>query len=180
MLAAPDQPNQTGREAASSPSLPCPNCMAVNPPNYLFCQRCGSLLPRTTPFDGTPLGVTSAAVRLSPVLLPISIDLVRAGRATLYDSASILAALATVDAAARRLDELRRSPDLGPPEEFVWERNAELAECSSLIEGAGALLGLATAAETRDGLRGLFVRRAYWVLRVASARTRALLEQGER
>ena len=125
-----------------------------------------------------PAYPSSAA--LQPLLLPISIDLVRAGRATLYDSDSILRALETVESATRKVGELLQDPALGPSEEFAWERNPELAECSSLIEGAGALLAMATAPETRDTLRRLFVGRALWVLKVAEGRTKTLLEKGER
>ena len=165
-----------------APGRLCPSCLADNPASFLFCRSCGRLLPSSA--EGTPDTVrtlpppTSEQVR--PTLVPISIDLVRAGRATLYDSDSIRRALTVVEATSRRLRELMENPAFGRTERFVWERNPELAESSSLIEGAGALLALAAAPETRDSLRPLFVRRAFWVLQVAADRTRALLAKGDR
>ncbi|MCI4360963.1 MAG: hypothetical protein L3J91_04605 [Thermoplasmata archaeon] len=183
-------PELAGPPGASAPTPPmsnapprlCPACLTENSPHFIFCQGCGRLLPQAAAGPGDlPAVVPSiSAAELAPVVMPISLALVRAARATLYDSDSIRSALETVEAASRRLQSLTQSRPGGPPDEFVWERNASLAESSSLIEGAGALLALAAAPETRDSLRGLFIRRAYWVLQVARERTQGLLAKGER
>ena len=124
--------------------------------------------------------VESPADALNAAVVPISLELVRAARATSFDSAAIEQSLQVLADTEHRLRDLMDDPLSPAHEEFAWERNPTLAECSSLIEGAGALLALAYAPITRENLRGLFVRRAYWVLRVASARTQELLAQGDR
>jgi len=159
----------------------CPACLTDNPPNFLFCQGCGRLLPRS-PGEATSTSAVPAPTleQLQPTLGPISIELVRAARATRYDSDSIRGALATVESASRTLQALTQDPSADRADEYVWERSVELAAASSLIEGAAALLALAAAPETRDNLRGLFVRRAYWVLQVAKDQTQGLLAKGDR
>jgi hypothetical protein len=188
---APSSENSGGRRGLR----PCPACLAENPETFVFCQRCGRLLPQPTPGDDPAESTvdaepepgsteaaraTRAVNRLGAILGPISVGLVRAGRATQYDSSSIQQALEVVDRSSKKLLEMFADPQTPVSGDFRWEKNAELAECSSLIEGAASLLALAYAPTTRESLRGLFVHRAYWVLVVAADRAKALLEKGGR
>lgn len=164
-----------GRMGATS-TRSCTACHADNPASFVFCRRCGRLLPRAPPAsDPTVEGRPMTSDQLRPLLLPISIELVRAGRQTLYDTDSIRGAIGTVESASRSLQELLVPAHPGTPDEYIWERNPDLAEASSLIEGAASLLALAAAPETRDNVRGLLVHRAFWVLQVAHRRTDELL-----
>jgi hypothetical protein len=173
----------------------CPACLAENRETFVFCQRCGRLLPQPTPgeepaeppVESEPVSgsveaarATRTVNRLGAILGPISVGLVRAGRATQFDSTSIQQALEVVDHSSKKLLEMFADPQTPVSGDFRWEKNSELAECSSLIEGAASLLALAYAPTTRESLRGLFVHRAYWVLVVAADRAKALLEKGGR
>jgi hypothetical protein len=179
--AAPADGPSPGPDSVA-PEWLCPTCGTANPPSFLYCRSCGRLLPRTGDAGSATLRPppASPAQHLRDELLPLSVELIQAGRATQFDSAAIRQALAIVQSTTGRLQTLTEQFAPGSPEEFVWERNPGMAESSSLIEGAGGLLAMAAAPDTPDPLRRLFLRRAFWVLRVADGRTRALLEEGER
>jgi hypothetical protein len=124
--------------------------------------------------------IADPGTKLSRTLRPLSVELARAANATLYDSKAIASALSVIHAAAEQLRYHMEEPTNPAHEELEWERTPALAQCSSLIEGAGGLLALAYSPNTPERLRGLFVRRAYWVLSVAAEKTAALLAQDGR